>query len=238
MIAPTSIKALTFDCYGTLIDWERGIGDILHPWAQRHNLSVSAEELLAAFAEAESACEAATPSAVYPDILRAVHRRLADRFAVRPSREDVDALAQSVGDWPAFPDTPDALRELKKHYKLVIVSNVDRASFARTNLKLGVTFDAVVTAEEVGAYKPDHRMFERAFAVLREMGIDRTAILHVAQSLYHDHVPACQLGLTTCWVNRRQGKAGSGATPAADVDIEPDYMVAGLAELVTLLGGR
>ncbi|HUU44984.1 MAG TPA: haloacid dehalogenase type II [Acidobacteriota bacterium] len=233
----SAIKALTFDCYGTLIDWERGIGDVLHPWAARHCITVSDEDLLAAFAEAEPACEAESPSAPYPDILRAVHRRLAHRFDVSPSRGDADALAQSVGDWPVFPDTPAALHELKKRYKLIVVSNVDRASFARTNLKLGVTFDAVITAEDVGAYKPDHRMFERAFAVLREMGVERTAILHVAQSLYHDHVPAKQLGLTTCWVDRRQGKAGSGATAVPASDAKPDYTVGSLAELVTFLGG-
>lgn len=238
MSALDSIKALTFDCYGTLIDWERGISGVLRPWSQRHNLSVSDEELLAAFAEAEPACEAEAPTALYPDVLRAVQRRLADRFGVPPSREDADILAESVGDWPAFPDTPAALRDLKGRYRLVIISNVDRASFARTNLKLGVTFDAVVTAEEVGAYKPDHRMFERALEILQGMGIERGEILHVAQSLYHDHVPAQQLGLVTCWVDRRRGKTGSGATRTVSPDVKPDHTVGSLAELVIMLDER
>jgi 2-haloacid dehalogenase len=127
------------------------------------------------------------------------------------------------------------LRQLKQSHKLMIISNVDRASFARTNAQLQVEFDAIITAEEVGAYKPDHRMFLRAFEVLAEMGIERHEILHVAQSLYHDHVPAKALSLTTAWIDRRHGRSGWGATAAPDGDIKPDLAVHSLADLAAMI---
>jgi len=137
----------------------------------------------------------------------------------------------SVGRWPAFPDTAAALQYLKRHYKLVILSNVDRASFAKSNVKLGVEFDRVLTAEEIGSYKPDVRNFEYAIRVLGEMGVARAKILHVAQSLYHDIVPAKSLGLRTVWVNRRKGRSGGGATLSPRGDAKPDLEVASMAEL-------
>ncbi|MBI3872128.1 MAG: haloacid dehalogenase type II [candidate division Zixibacteria bacterium] len=230
-----AIKALTFDCYGTLIDWEQGILDRMRPWAERNGLQVADERLLELYGEIEAACEAATPTAPYTEILRTVHGRIATCLGVAPDAGEADRFAASVGDWMPFPDMADALRALKLRFKLVIVSNVDRASFARTNAKLGVTFDAIVTAEEVGAYKPDHRMFQRAFEVLETTGIRRHEILHVAQSLYHDHVPAKALGMRTAWVDRRKGLAGGGATRPPDVTVLPDYTVSSLAELVRLL---
>jgi len=227
-------KALTFDCYGTLIDWESGLLDALHPWAERHGVRVSDERLLEVFAEAEAAAERETPQARYTDILRKVHARIAAAFRVSSLEIEAEALAQSVGDWPPFPDTVAALRLLKQRHKLVIVSNVDRTSFARTNAKLGIVFDAIITAEDVGVYKPDPRMFQRALAVLGGMGIHSGEMLHVAQSLYHDHVPAKALGLTTVWVDRRRDKLGWGATVPPSGSVKPDYVVASLAELASL----
>jgi 2-haloalkanoic acid dehalogenase type II len=139
-------------------------------------------------------------------------------------------LAGSVGDWPAFPDTPDALRRLQQRFNLVIVSNVDRESFAKSNERLGVTFDAIITAEEVCAYKPDHRMFHRAWEVLMGMGIDRLECIHVAQSLYHDHVPIKALGGVSVWIDRRRGRSG-GATAPPEMEVHPDLRVESLAEL-------
>ena len=227
-------KVLTFDCYGTLIDWETGILGVLRLWAVRHGVAASDEELLAAFAEAESACERATPGALYRQILRAAHARIAARWGITGSTKEAAALAESVGDWPAFADTVAALERLKARHKLVIVSNVDRVLFARTNETLKVALDAVITAEEVGAYKPDVRMFRRALGVLAQWGIEPGEVLHVAQSLYHDHVPAKALGLKTVWVNRRQGRPGWGATPPPPEDVQPDIVVATLAALVEL----
>lgn len=227
-------RALTFDCYGTLIDWEEGIGAWLSSWAESHSVFPSRDELLQAFARAENRAEQESPTSIYPDILRATLRGLGRELGIEPLPAETDAFAASVGDWPPFPDTRSALRLLKEQYRLVVVSNVDRASFARTNEKLGVAFDAVVTAEEVGAYKPDHRMFLRAFEVLERMEIGRGQILHVAQSLYDDHVPAKELGLSTVWVNRRRGQEGWGATAAPTTPVIPDLEVGSLAELVAL----
>ncbi|MCG8406634.1 MAG: haloacid dehalogenase type II [Phycisphaerales bacterium] len=224
-------KALTFDCYGTLIDWERGILSVLRSWAVRRSLDVADDELLDAFSKAEHRCQEAEPGALYPDVLRAVHRRLADHFDVSNMEEDANALAGSIKDWPAFDDSPAALEVLKRHYKLVILSNIDKASFAHSNAKLGIEFDAIITAEDVGRYKPDHGHFLQAFDVLAKMGIARHEILHVAQSLFHDHVPAKALGLCTVWVDRRHGQSGWGATPPPSSEVRPDLVVTTLAEL-------
>ncbi|MFO1187477.1 MAG: haloacid dehalogenase type II [Alphaproteobacteria bacterium] len=210
----TDFKVLSFDCYGTLIDWETGLWTVLQPLAGGTR-PVTREAALVAFGEFESEAERETPSAPYRDVLARVHGRLAARWgaATTPARDA--AFGLSVGDWPAFPDTVEALRYLKRHYKLVILSNVDRENFTRTNAKLGVAFDAICTAEEIGSYKPDARNFEFLLARVREMGFEKSDLLHTAQSLYHDHVPAERLGIARCWINRRGDKGtGSGATRA------------------------
>jgi 2-haloacid dehalogenase len=228
-------SALTFDCYGTLIDWETGILAALRPWAAAHGVEVDDEELLAAFGRAESRREVADPTAPYPRILAGVLEDLAEELGATASGEEAAAFGASVKDWPVFPDSPEALAYLKRHYQLVIVSNVDRASFRHSNAKLGVTFDAIVTADDAGAYKPAHNHFRLALAQLAEMGIPQDRVLHVAQSLYHDHIPAQQLGLRTIWVNRRaaHGQDG-GATPATPVPVAPDGEVPTLAALADL----
>ena len=230
----SDFKALTFDCYGTLIDWERGLLAELRPWAARHRLDVSDDALLAAFGEIETRCEAETPAKLYPDILAEVLRRLAKDWSVQLSSGEAEAFGASVGRWPAFPDSADALKYLKQHYKLVILSNVDRASFAKSNEKLGVVFDRVVTAQDVGSYKPSLRNFEHVLGeVDRYLGIRRGEVLHTAQSLFHDVVPAKSLGLATAWVNRRKAVGGGwGATPPAEA--KPDFEVASLGELAEL----
>lgn len=229
----STFKVLTFDCYGTLIDWESAIGGILSRWAARRGVRLTDEELLTAFADAEQRAERAHPDWLYPAILRSVMSTLAQRYNVTLVSSDGDMLAESVGEWLPFPDTIAALRQLKLRHKLVIISNVDRASFARTQKQLGVEFDLVVTAEDVGAYKPDLRPFRRALELLAQQGIDPSAVLHVAQSLYHDHAPAKRLGLSTVWINRRLGKPGWGATPAPAGNVMPDLSLKSLAELVT-----
>jgi 2-haloacid dehalogenase len=234
-------SALTFDCYGTLIDWETGILAALRPWTAAHRVEVDDEELLAAFGRAESGREAAEPTAPYPRILAGVLEDLAEEFGTTASPEEAAAFAGSVKDWPAFPDSPEALAYLKRHYKLVIVSNVDRASFRHSNARLGVTFDAIVTADDAGAYKPAPNHFHLALARLADMGIAQDQVLHVAQSLYHDHVPAKRLGLRTLWVNRHATRTRGaddgttpGATPAPSVPVTPDGEVPTLAALVDL----
>lgn len=232
MIRLHDFDALTFDCYGTLIDWETGILNELRGWAQPAGLSDDA--LLEAFGAEESRCEAATPDKLYPAILADVHRALGQRWGLEPNKLAPIAFGGSVQRWPAFADSPQALAYLKEHYKLVILSNVDTNSFARSNQKLGVEFDLILTAQDIGSYKPDPRNFDYALKALGEIGIARERILHVAQSLFHDIVPAKAIGLKTVWVNRRRGKAGGGATPAVSGDATPDLEVGSLAELADL----
>jgi 2-haloacid dehalogenase len=232
-------RVLTFDCYGTLVDWEAGILGVLRPWAARAVNAVGDAKLLAAFGEAESEAEHVQPGAAYPEILRATHAGIAALLNAKSlgadaDAEAADALGRSVGDWPVFPDTADALRRLQRRHKLMIVSNVDRASFSRTHPKLGVQMDAVVTAEEVGAYKPDLRMFRRAIEVAAQWGASPGEVLHVAQSLYHDHVPAKKLGLATVWVRRPSVAGKLGATREPGEAVRPDLIVNSLAELAEI----
>ena len=226
-------RLMTFDCYGTLVNWEAGILGVLKPWAGNTGIMGSDEEMLAAFGEAESAAEYAMPKSVYRDILRETMNAIAAKFGKVASASEQDALATSVGDWPVFADTVEGLRALQGWHKLMVVSNVDKASFSRTAPKLGVQLDGLVTAEEVGAYKPDKKMFERAMQAAKELGVKKEEILHVAQSLFHDIAPARALGLTTVWVDRHGGKAG-GATPKPQGDATPHLRVGSLWELVEI----
>jgi 2-haloacid dehalogenase len=205
----TDFKLLSFDCYGTLIDWESGLLGALAPLTARAR--VATEQALADFARTESAQEAATPSLRYADILTHVHASLARAWGVGSTPAEDAAFGASIPDWPAFPDSAAALAALQQRYKLVILSNVDRASFAGSNRRLGVVFDAIHTAEDIGSYKPDPRNFRFLLDRCAEMGVARHEILHVAQSLYHDHGPANDAGITSCWIDRRAGRPG-GAT--------------------------
>ena len=165
MMKLTDYKVLTFDCYGTLIDWEAGIYAALQPLLAKATRPLSKDAVLETFARHESSQEAETPDMIYSDVLTAVHRRLADEWGIAASDADHRRFGNSVPDWPAFPDSAEALAYLKQHYKLVILSNVDRASFAGSNARLGVTFDAIYTAQDIGSYKPDlsnfHYMLDR-----------------------------------------------------------------------------
>ncbi|RME68918.1 MAG: haloacid dehalogenase [Alphaproteobacteria bacterium] len=208
-----AIRALSFDCYGTLIDWETGILEALGP---RFTDVVMDDVLLHAFAQAESAVEQAHPHWRYPRVLAEVHRRLSSQFGLKPDAGKAQAFAASVGDWPPFADSTPMLRELKSHFALFVLSNVDMESFTRTQRRLGVDFDGVYTAEEIGVYKPDPQAFAFLLARLAEHDVHRHQFIHIAQSLYHDIAPAAEMGLTTCWLDRRRGRQGGAArTPAA-----------------------
>jgi 2-haloacid dehalogenase len=221
--------ALSFDCYGTLIDWEAGLAAALRRWADRHGLGVSDEELLLAYSTQEAAAEAEAPTALYPAILARSMRQVGAQLGVPVSDTDASEFSASVPDWPAFPDSADALARLSARYKLIILSNVDRASFAGSNRRLGVTFTSVLTAQDIGSYKPSPRNFEALAAERQRLGIPEGRLLHVAQSLYHDHVPAKAAGLPTVWINRRHEKPGWGATPAPLAPVTPDWTFASMA---------
>lgn len=234
----SDFTTLTFDCYGTLIDWEAGILAELQPWADARGLALSGDALLEAFGTTEAAVEADHPGHHYPRILEEVLRRLSATWQVSTSEDVVRDFGQSVGCWPAFPDSPAALAYLKQHYKLVILSNVDHASFAQSNARLGVEFDRIITAQDVGSYKPDLRNFRHMLDdVQRTLGTAPHQILHTAQSIFHDVVPAKSVGLATMWINRRKAVGGGwGATPAPAQDgdaTRPDYEVGSMGEFAT-----
>ena len=205
-------EALTFDCYGTLIDWEAGILAGLRPVLAERGVTRTDDELLEAYAKFEAELESG-PYQRYREILARSMRQVVAEYAVAPDYKEVAAFADSVGAWPAFSDSVKALHRLQKRFRLGVITNCDDDLFARSAARLDTTFDWVVTAQMARSYKPDPHTFEVAFEVI---GLPRERILHVAQSLFHDHVPAKALGLTTVWIDRRAGRQGSGATPPAE----------------------
>jgi 2-haloalkanoic acid dehalogenase type II len=228
----TDFNVLTFDCYGTLIDWETGILNALRPLLTRGAAERSRDEILASFARHETAQEAETPDMIYSELLGQVHRRLAEEWGIAASEAAHRTFGGSVGSWPAFADSAASLAYLGQFYKLVILSNVDRKSFAQSRKRLGVAFDAVYTAEDIGSYKPDLRNFRSMIDALKRSGHAERDILHIAQSLFHDHAPANTVGLRSAWIDRRNGAAGGGATPPPPANVHYDFRFASMAELV------
>ena len=223
--------AITFDCYGTLIDWEEGILNALQPVLAPRGVETAPDELLERYARHEAGLEAGG-YLPYREILARALRRLCDELGVSPSEAEADVFAQAIADWPAFPDTAAALRRLHTRFRLGVITNCDRDLFALSNRRLGITFDWVVTAEDARAYKPGLRPFELAFETI---DVPRERILHAAQSLFHDHVPAGQLGLASVWVDRRHDREGFGATPPASAS--PNLVVPDMATLARLAVG-
>lgn len=223
--------SLVFDCYGTLIDWERGIVAALRPVLARHGVTLDDDALLERFGALESAAEK-PPYKPYREVLATVLDGFGEQFGFTPSAEERAAFGASVGDWPAFPDSPAALQSLSRRFRLIILSNVDDDLFALSARRLQVEFADVITAQQVGSYKPDPRNFRIA---LERLGNRPERVLHVAQSLFHDIAPAKSLGLTTVWVNRRHDRPGFGATPPAEA--RPDLEVPDLKTLASLAAG-
>jgi 2-haloacid dehalogenase len=204
-------EALTFDCYGTLIDWEAGLAAAFRPILAAHGIARDDDDVLTRFASHEAAAEAG-PYQTYRRVLAAGLRGVAGELGFDPSDDETVAFSGSVVDWPAFPDSAAALTRLKSHFRLGVITNCDDDLFAASNERLGADFDWIVTAQQLRSYKPAERNFTLAFD---RIGLPRDHILHVAQSLFHDHAPAQRLGMTTVWIDRRQGRSGSGATPKA-----------------------
>ncbi|MEM7347665.1 MAG: haloacid dehalogenase type II [Chloroflexota bacterium] len=212
----TDFKALTFDCYGTLIDWESGMVAALTPLTNKVERELNRDQILEAHARNESGQQRQTPSKNYQLILATVYRRLAEEWGVTVSWDECVQYGQSVKDWPAFPDSAEALQYLKQHYKLVIISNVDNQSFAASNAKLQVDFDAIYTAEDIGSYKPADTNFDYMLGNLKQLGVEKSEILHTAESMFHDHGPANRHQLASCWIYRRYEQDGFGATMPMD----------------------
>jgi 2-haloacid dehalogenase len=227
----SDFAALSFDCYGTLIDWESGIFVGLAPLLARSGAGLSRDAVLEAFARLEVRQQERMPGMVYSALLAEVHGQLAAAWGVaRDSAEDA-AFGRSIADWPAFADSVEALRYLKQHFRLIILSNVDRESFKASNARLEVAFDAIYTAQDIGSYKPDRRNFDYLLDRVQALGIGRETLLHVAQSLFHDHVPAQASGLRSAWIDRRHASGGWGATAPVSADVRYDLRFTSLAGL-------
>ncbi len=230
MLDLNGFDVLTFDCYGTLIDWESGLTEALRPVMASHGIHIPMEKALELYGELESEAERGEYRE-YKAVLRRVLEGLGSRLGFVATPMELERFSTSVKDWPAFPDSPRALQALKKKYKLAIISNIDDDLFAYSAQRLQVQFDWVITAQQAKSYKPSQNNFRVAF---EGIGLPKDKILHVAQSLYHDIAPAKALGLSTVWVNRRHGKEGSGATPAAQA--QPDLEVPDLQTLAERAG--
>ena len=218
---------LSFDCYGTLVDWETGISTAVAEVLRPHGVSKTPAEILALFADAEPRAQTAQGYQEYRPVLREVMALMGADLDIAFSESELGCLADSLPNWPVFPDAADALNTLKSRYRLAIISNVDDDLFAGSARALGIEFDAVVTSQQVRAYKPDLRGFETA---LERMGCEKAAWLHIGESLYHDIGPANRMGIASVWVNRPDRGGGTRQTDAV-----PDLEVSDLAELAGIM---
>jgi len=230
MLDFSQFSVLSFDCYGTMIDWESGIFSALRPVLKTHKKEISDAALLELYAELEFR-EEQEKFQNYRDVLQAVMRGLGGRLGFKPTDAEVRSLPDSIANWRPFPDTVEALQRLKTRYRLAVISNIDDDLFALSAPKLRVKFDEVITAQQARCYKPGERIFRMA---RERIGGDPPQWLHVGQSVYHDVIPAKSLGLATVWVNRPSPRAGAGATKAATA--KPDVEVPSLAALADLIG--
>jgi 2-haloacid dehalogenase len=215
----TGVDALTFDCYGTLIDWETGLSAAFEPILAAHGIAIDADAVLERYARHEAAAEAG-PYLTYREVLAAGLRGVAVELGFSPTSSEVAAFSGSVVDWPAFGDSPAALQRLHRRFRLGVITNCDDDLFDASARRLGVDFDWVVTAQQARSYKPSEANFMLAF---ERLGLPRERIVHVAQSLFHDHVPAKRLGLRSVWINRRGDRVGSGATPPAEASPDATF---------------
>ena len=229
----SDFKVLTFDTYGTLIDWESGIYNALLPLSAKCATELSRDEILQNFAQVESTQQAATPTMVYSELLSRVYQTLASQWQIEITEAEQLKFGQSVKDWPAFADSASSLQYLKKYFKLVTLTNCDRISYQGSNARLQIDFDAIYTAQDVGCYKPDPKNFEYMLKHLKsEFGFEKHEVLHTAQSLFHDHVQAKEFGLATAWIDRRHDVDGWGATAVPPKVVSTDFRFNSMAEMV------
>ncbi len=231
-MALTQFKALTFDVYGTLIDWESGMVAALRKLTDRLPKAPTRDEILQTHAFHESTTQRFTPAKGYTSLLAVVYKRLAEEWNLSVTWDECLEYGRSVKDWPAFPDSAEALQYLKRQYRLIVLSNTDNESFAHSNAKLQVEFDAVFVASDIGSYKPALRNFEYMLENLERRGIQKHEILHVAESMFHDHGPANATGLANCWIYRRHDQEGFGATMRPDEMPVYDFRFHSMADFV------
>ncbi|MFY9562156.1 MAG: haloacid dehalogenase type II [Terriglobales bacterium] len=221
----STFTTITFDCYGTLIDWEAGILPALRGVLAAHGQSLPDAALLELYGEFEAQAEAG-PYQSYRNVLESVVGQLGERCAFRPTPAQLRSLHESIPAWPPFPDTVAALQKLEQRYQLAVISNIDDNLFAATRKHLGVEFAVVITAQQARSYKPSLNNFRLA---LQKLGVEPSRLLHAGQSVYHDVIPAQSLGIGTVWVNRRSARPGVGAVRAASG--KPDLEVPDVASL-------
>ena len=229
----SDFKILTFDTYGTLIDWETGIFEALESLAAKAGTPLSRDQVLEAFGRGETHLEATHPRMIYSELLSTLYPMLAQEWGVAVTDEDARTFGRSVKHWPAFADAPDALKYLKQHFKVATLTNCDRISYMGSNARLEIEWDAIYTAQDVGSYKPSPRNFDYLLAhVASDFGFAESDILHVAQSLTHDHVPATAFGLAKAWIHRRHDKDGFGATVPPTGEYHLEFQFDSMAALV------
>ncbi|HKV77899.1 MAG TPA: haloacid dehalogenase type II [Candidatus Sulfotelmatobacter sp.] len=221
-------EILTFDCYGTLINWEAGILPALHRILSAHSKHIDDAALLKLYGDFELHAEQ-PPFQRYREVLGSVVRQLGTELGFTPTAEEVRSLADSLPTWKPWPDSVTALRQLKTRFRLAILSNVDDDLFEGTRPQLEVVFDEIITAQQAQAYKPSLDLFNLA---LRRIKAPAHRVLHIGQSIYHDVIPAQALGLATVWVNRPSARPGVGAVRSAEA--KPDMTVASLKELTAI----
>jgi len=231
MLDFTRFEILTFDCYGTLIDWETGILSALHRILSVHSKQLDDGELLKLYGDFEQRSEAG-PFQPYREVLSSVVRQFGKHLGFSPTAQEISSLPNSLPSWKPWPDTVTALHQLKSRFRLAIISNIDDDLFAATRPQLEVPFDEIITAQQAQAYKPSLKLFELA---LTRIKAPAHRVLHIGQSIYHDVVPAQSLGLATVWVNRPSARPGVGAVKAAEAT--PDLTVSSLAELAAAARG-
>jgi len=225
MIDFSRLEVLTFDCYGTLIDWEAGILSVLRSILSAHAVSLSDAEILRFYGDFEAEAEQG-PYREYREVLRSVVRSYGVQFSFVPTADEVEALPDSIPEWRPWPDTVSALQKLQRRYKLAVISNIDDDLFRLTQRNLPIDFQSVTTAMQARCYKPALDIFRLA---LGRTAIPSQKVLHVGQSIYHDVLPAKSLGLSTVWVNRPSRRDGAGAVKK--VGGTPDWEIADLEAL-------
>jgi 2-haloalkanoic acid dehalogenase type II len=229
----SDFKILTFDTYGTLIDWESGIYNALEPLLDKLPLRLSRDEVLELFAECETKQQADHPTQVYSSVLAEVSRAIAKKWQIKISDEEAATFGRSVKHWPEFEDSAASLNYLRQHYLMATVTNCDRISYMGSNARLEIEWDAIYTAQDIGCYKPNLRNFEFMFEnARRDLGILPHEILHVAQSLTHDMVPATRMGMTKVWINRRHDAEGYGATAPPEEEYTIEWEFNSMADFV------
>lgn len=229
--ALSSFRAMTFDVVGTLIDFEAGIAAYIRPVARKVGLELSEEAILAAFGEAEGEQQKLAPQQPFTQMLAPIYERMAARLGLPNNGSEAEGLRGSIPDWPAFSDSVEALARLAHRFRLVALTNADNWALGHMSETLGGPFDDMVTCEDVGVNKPDPQMFAYCRGRQAVHGFGLADTLHVAQSQYHDIGVAARLGYATCWIERRAGQSGFGATPKPDAVTTPDWHFTSLAQL-------